>query len=84
MTAGVGHDPMRSVSEMSRRVAQTGEPVEVTRRAVPVVQIHPVGPEDGTGSTIWVLRDLFVEEHGDLEADLELPPRTIERFEEPF
>ena len=84
MTAGVGDDPMRSVSEMSGRVAQTGEPVEVARRGVPVVHIHPVGPEDGTGSTIWVLRDRFVEEHGDLEADLELPPRTVERLEIPF
>lgn len=81
---GVGDDPMRSVSEMSGRVAQTGEPVMVNKRGVPLMQIHPVAPEDGTGSTIWVLRDRFVEEHGDLEADLELPPRTVERFEGPF
>ena len=84
MTAGVGDDPMRSVSEVSGRVAKTGEPIEFNRRGVPLVQTHPVGPEDGTGSTIWVLRDRFVEEHGDVEADLELPPRTVERFEEPF
>ena len=84
MTAGVGDDPMRSLSEMSGRVAQTGEPVEVTKRGIPLVLIHPVTPGDGTGSTIWVLRDRFVEEHGDLEADLELPPRTVERFGEPF
>ena len=41
--------------------------------------LQPVVPEDGTGSTIWMLRDRFVEEHGDLEADLELPPRVVER-----
>jgi hypothetical protein len=49
-----------------------------------LVRIHPVGPEDGTGSTIWELRDRFVEEYGDLEVDLELPPRTVEPHENPF
>lgn len=68
---------------MSGRVAQT-EPVEVTRRGVPSVQIHPVGPEDDLGSTIWKLRNRFVEEHGDLEVDLDLPPRTVARLDDPF
>lgn len=81
-TLGI-YEAKTKLSEICERIAQTGEPVVVTRRGVPLVQIHPVRP-DGTGSTIWALRDRFVEEHGDLEADLELPPRTVERFEDPF
>ena len=72
------------LSEICGRVAQTGEPVVVTRRGVPLVRIDPVGPERGTGSTIWELRDRFVEVDGDLEVDLELPPRTVEPRESPF
>ena len=72
------------LSEICERVAQTGEPVVVTRRGVPLVRIHPVEPEHGTRSTIWELRDRFVAEHGDLEVDLELPPRTVEPRESPF
>ena len=78
------YEAKTKLSEICERVAQTGEPVVVTKRGVPLVRIHPVGPEDGIGSTIWELRDRFVEEHGDLEVDLELPPRTIERRENPF
>ena len=72
------------LSEICERVAHTGEPVVVTKRGVPLVQIHPAAPHDGPGSTIWGARDRFVEEHGDLEADLELPPRTVERLDSPF
>ena len=72
------------LSEVCERVARTGESVVVTKRGVPLVQIHPVAPQNGPGSTIWELRDRFVEEHGDLEVDLELPPRTVERLDNLF
>ena len=71
------------LSEICEQVAQTGEPVTVTRRGVPLVQIHPAVPI-GAGSTIWGLRDRFIEEHGAPADDLELPPRTVERRENPF
>ena len=77
-TLGI-YEAKTKLSEICERVAQTGEPVVVTRRGVPLVQIRPVGSVDGTGSTVWELRDRFVEEHGDLDVDLELPPRTVER-----
>ena len=72
------------LSEICERVAQTGEPVVVTRRGVPLVQIDPVEPVVGTGSKLWELRDRFVAEHGELQVDIELPPRTVERRESPF
>ena len=78
------YEAKTKLSEICERVAHTGEPVVVTRRGVPLVQIHPVAPHDGPGSTIWRARDRFVDEHGDLEADLETPPRTVERFENAF
>ena len=83
ITLGI-YEAKTKLSEICERVAQTGEPVVVTRRGVPLVRIDPVGPQDGVGSTIWELRNRFVEEHGDLEVDLELPPRTVERRENPF
>ena len=82
-TLGI-YEAKTKLSEICERVAQTGEPVVVTRRGVPLVQIDPVAPAAGTGSTIWGLRDRFVEEHGELEGDLELPPRTVERRASPF
>ena len=84
MTALGIYEAKTKLSEICERVAQTGEPVVVTRRGVPLVQIHPVGRDEGIGSTVWGLRDRFVEEHGDLEVDLELPPRTVERRENLF
>jgi prevent-host-death family protein len=71
------------LSEICEQVAHTGEPVVVTRRGVPLVQIHPA-EMTGVGSAIWELRDRFIEEHGAQEDDLELPPRTVERRENPF
>ena len=82
-TLGI-YEAKTKLSEICERVAQTGEPVVVTRRGVPLVQIDPVAPATGTGSMIWELRDRFVNEHGELEADIELPPRTVERRESPF
>ena len=72
------------LSEICERITQTDEPVIVTRRGVPLVQIRPVGREEGVGSTVWELRDRFIKENGDLEVDLELPPRTVDRRENPF
>ena len=65
ITLGI-YEAKTKLSEICERVAQTGEPVVVTRRGVPLVRIDPVGPQDGVGSTIWELRNRFVEEHGDL------------------
>ena len=73
------YEAKTKLSEICERVAQTGEPVVVTRRGVPLVQICPVWSDHGSGSTVWELRDRFVEEHGNLEDDLELPPSTVER-----
>ena len=63
------HEAKRSCPRQAKRVSQTGEPGE------PTVDI---------GSTIWESRDRFVEEHGAPADDLELPPRTVERRENPF
>ena len=82
-TLGI-YEAKTKLSEICERVAQTGEPVVVTRRGVPLVQIDPVEPVTGTGSTIWGLRDRFIEEHGTPEEDLELPPRPVEQRETPF
>ena len=78
------YEAKTKLSEICERVARTGEPVVVTRRGVALVRIDPVEPAAGTGSTIWGLRDRFVEEHGELEADIELPPRAVERRESRF
>jgi prevent-host-death family protein len=78
------YETKTKLSEICEQVAQTGEPVVVTRRGVPLVQIDPVEPVVGTGSKIWGLRDRFVAEHGELQVDIELPPRTVERRESPF
>ena len=85
-TLGI-YEAKTKLSEICEQVAQTGEPVIVTRRGVPLVQIDPVAPAAGTGSIIWDLRDRFIKEHGELESDvddIELPPRTVERRESPF
>ena len=82
-TLGI-YEAKTRLSEICERVAQTGEPVVVTRRGIPLVQIRPLGSEDGIGSTVWESRDRFVREHGDLEVDLDLPPRTVERHENLF
>ena len=71
------YEAVTRLSEICERVTQTGEPVVVTRRGVPLVQIRPVGREEGLGSTVWEFGDRFIKEHGDLEVDLELPPRTV-------
>ena len=78
------YEAKTKLSEICERVAQTGESVVVTRRGVPLVRIHPVESADGIGSKIWESRDRFVEEHGEFDGDLELPPRTVERRENPF
>ena len=78
------YEAKTKLSEICERVAQTGETVVVTRRGVPLVQIRPVGRDEGIGSTAWELRDRFVEEYGELDVDLELPPRTVEWPKNPF
>ena len=78
------YEARTKLSEICEQVAQTGEPVVVTKRGVPLVEIDPVAPAAGTGSTIWELRDRFIKEHGELAADIDLPPRTVERRESPF
>ena len=82
-TLGI-YEAKTKLSEICEQVAQTGEPVVVTRRGVPLVQIDPVAPAAGTRSVIWGFRDRFIEEHGDLVDDIELPPRTVEWRESPF
>ena len=82
-TLGI-YEAKTRLSEICERVAHTGEPVVVTRRGIPLVQIRPLGSQDGIGSTVWESRERFVLEHGDLEVDLELPPRTVERRENLF
>ena len=82
-TLGI-YDAKTRLSEICEQVAQTGEPVVVTRRGVPLVQIDPVEPQDASGSMIWRMRERFVAVHGDIDVDLDLPPRTVDRFENPF
>ena len=69
---------------MSGRVSQTGEPGDVSKYGIPDAVVHPVEPDADVGSRVWRLRERFVEEHGDIDTDLELPLRTGERFENPF
>ena len=82
-TLGI-YEAKTKFSEICERVAETGEPVVVTKRGVPLVQIYPVGPQDGAVSTVWGSRERFVDEHGDFEDDLDLPPRVVEEYKSPF
>ena len=84
MTGGFGDDTMGDLSEISGRVARTGERVGFSKYGIPLAGVHPVEPNPDVGSSVWRLRKRFVEEHGDIDADLELPPRNGERFENPF
>lgn len=82
-TLGI-YEARTKLSEICERVAETGEPVVVTKRGVPLVQIYPVGPQDGAGSTIWGARERFIDENGGFEEDLDLPPRVVEQYQSPF
>ena len=78
------HDP--AASERGRAGGVRGECPDHKPGGAggPRVLIRSVGSQDGIGSTVWESRDRFVEEHGDLEVDLELPPRTTARRENLF
>lgn len=65
-------------------VAQTGEPGGFSKHGIPHAAVRPVEPDPDIGSSVWRLRERFVEEHGDIDADLELPPRTVARLDNPF
>ncbi|MDE0219094.1 MAG: hypothetical protein OXJ90_07475 [Spirochaetaceae bacterium] len=69
----------RRLADADQRIADQVAAVDhrVARLEGTIDTLQPVVPEDGAGSTIWMLRDSFVEEHGDLEADLELPLREV-------
>ncbi len=62
------------LSELCQQVADSHEPVLITKRGKAMVRIIAVGDGPG-GSSIWASADAFRRQHA-LDADLELPLRT--------
>jgi len=63
------------LSEICDRVARTSEPVMITRRGQPLVQILPIQPEAKTDS-VWSTVQEGQRKYGPLE-DFELPDRDV-------
>jgi prevent-host-death family protein len=66
------------LSEICETVARTSEPVLVTRRGEPLVQIQPIS-NPGEKSSVWSTVKESRKKYGPLkdEDDFELPPRPI-------
>jgi prevent-host-death family protein len=72
------------ISEICERVKQTGEPIVITKRGVPVVRIEPITEEPDGVSEIWRLREDFVARTGELTEELEIPERRHDPAENPL
>jgi prevent-host-death family protein len=72
------------ISEICERVKQTGEPIVITKRGVPMVRIEPIIEEPAGVSEIWRLRQEFIEESGELTEDFEPPERQHDRIKDPL
>ncbi len=67
------------LSEICRKVADTGEPVLVTRRGAPLVRIEPVSRDSREGhSAIWETREASETEYGPLTEELPFRERSID------
>jgi len=62
------------LSEICAEVAETGEPLVVTRRGKPLVRIVPESTQ-GKPESVWQTVKEARKKYGDLPDDLELPPR---------
>jgi prevent-host-death family protein len=69
------------LSEICQSIAETGEPVTITRRGKALVRVEPVSDES---LTIRERRAAYLEKYGSLEADdpvdFQTPARTKEEF----
>jgi prevent-host-death family protein len=72
------------ISEICERVKQTGEPIVITKRGVPMVRIEPITKEPDGVSEIWRLRQEFIEESGELTEDFVLPERQQDPIKDPL
>lgn len=63
------------LSELCAKVAGTGEPICITRRGQPWVQLCPLA-KDPPKPGIWELREQYEEENGRLKKSFELPERA--------
>lgn len=70
-------------SEICDRVAENGVAVVVTRRGKPLVRIEPVRPRNKPQS-VWDDRVRYVNSHGPLEEDFELPAREKQTWRNPL
>jgi len=66
------------ISQICERVKQTGEPVLVTKRGVPLVRIDPVNNDDANGSKVWQVREKYIKEYGGFDEEIDLPERDVE------
>ncbi len=69
------------LSEICREIAETREPVTITRRGKPVVRVEPVSDQ---GMTIRERRAAYLRKYGsggrDDPVDFEPPARSKEQF----
>jgi prevent-host-death family protein len=68
-------DAKNRFSELCERVAETGEPLTVTRRGRPLVKIVPAEPE---ATSVWETVEEARNRYGPIEEELELPSRESE------
>jgi prevent-host-death family protein len=70
-------DAKNRFSELCDSVATTSEPVTITRRGKPLVQIVPLRDESGQTS-VWDSLEESREQHGPLTDTFELPARSVD------
>jgi len=72
-------DAKNRFSEICQSVAETGEPVVVTRRGRPIVRLVSTEPEGSKGASVWDTVAKARAKYGPLNEKLELPARRADR-----
>jgi prevent-host-death family protein len=71
------YDAKNRLSELCKKVAETGEPCVISRRGRPIVKLVPVDDE-GTRASVWESVEEAQAKYGPLDAEIELPKRSSE------
>jgi len=74
-------DAKNRFSELCETVAATSEPVVVTRRGRPLVQVVPV-KQDSEMSAVWASVEDGRTKYGPLADEFDLPPRALSKNRE--
>ena len=71
------YDAKNRLSELCKKVAETGDPCVISRRGQPIVKLVPID-EAGPQASVWESVEEAQAKYGPLDAEVELPERSGE------